>query len=78
MDFEYHIVSHSENTACTYLEVDDGLAGSLDRDGEAAVARLPRPHVEVGRLALHPTLQPRTAGVDLGREIIPSCHLIKH
>ena len=25
-----------------YLEVDDGLAGSLDRDGEAAVAGLRR------------------------------------
>ena len=51
-----------------YLEVDDGLAGSLDRDGEAAVAGLPRPDVEVGRLPLHTALQSGTAGVDLGVE----------
>ena len=54
-----------------YLEVDDGLAGSLDRDGEAAVAGLPRPHVEVGRLALHATLQSGAAGVDLKGKKIP-------
>ena len=65
-------MSHSENIACTvYLEVDDGLAGSLDGDGEAAVAGLPRPHVEVGRLTLHPTLQSGAAGVDLEVKKIP-------
>ena len=50
------------------LEVDDGLAGPLDGDGEAAVPRLPRPHVEVRRLALHAALQAGPARVHLGRE----------
>jgi len=56
-----HNVGDIAGPVLPVLEVDVGLGGSLDRDGEWAGSRLPRPHVKLRWFALHPALQAGSA-----------------